>query len=98
MNMKSEMEKRLSSEKTFDRLEQALDYAILLQRTSGEDVMIFRNTLGKFSAVHIINSEIAVQLGYTSVYGFDEIAYAANSDKSAKEAINEFHNLVKRQS
>lgn len=98
MNMKSEMEKRLSSEKTFDKLEQALEYAILLQRTSGEDVMIFRNTSGKFSTVHIINSEIAVQLGYTLVYGFDEIVYAANSDKSAMEAINEFHNLVKRQS
>lgn len=95
MNMKSEMEKRLSSEKTFDKLEQALDYAILLQRTSDEDVMIFKNPLGKFCAVHIINSEIAIQLGYTLVYGFDEIVYAANSDKIAMEAIREFHNLVK---
>jgi hypothetical protein len=40
MNIRIEMEKRLSNEKTFDKIEDALEYAITLERTNDEDVMI----------------------------------------------------------
>ncbi len=96
MNIRIEMEKRLSNEKTFDKIEDALEYAITLERTNDEDVMILKKTSGKFCTVHLMNAEIAVQLGYTLIYGFDEISYAAKSNKNPKEAIDELHNLVNK--
>ena len=51
---------------------------------------------GKFCTVHMENAEIAAQLGYTLIYGFYEIMYAAKSDKKPLDAIEELHNIVGR--
>ncbi len=94
-DLKRKMLERLAKEKSFVRAEDALNYAISLQRKSEEDVLIFKDTEGNFKTVHTINSEIAIQLGYTIVYGFHEILYAAQSNKQPNDAINELHRLVK---
>ena len=96
MDIKCEMKKRLSNEKIFEKKEQALDYAVSLQRTDDLDVAIFKNDAGKFCTVHMVNAEIAAQLGYTLIYGFYEIMYAAKSDKKPLDAIGELHNIVGR--
>ena len=88
-NIKDKMRERLSKERVFNNPKDALLYAVLQQRTDGEDFVIFKTSEGGYMAVHYINSEIAIQLGHRIVFGFNNVLYASQSDENCRDLLQQ---------
>lgn len=93
MDLQKKLKERLATEKTFEDGDTALLYAITVTKEKGEDVAVFRREDGIFVIIHLNNTEIAIQCGYSVVFSSFEVAYASQSSKNADEAIIEIRNL-----
>lgn len=63
----------LSTEKTFEDIDRALSYAITITKEQNEDVAIFKRKDGIFIIIHLINTELAIQCGYSIVFNSFDI-------------------------
>ena len=94
-DIREKMMEVLSEEGCFERAEEALQYAVYLQKRRDEDTAVFKDRDNNYYTIHLLNAEMAVQCGFTIVYGFNEIVYAAQSTKDAVCAIEEYRELLK---
>ncbi len=93
MDLQKKLQERLATEKTFEDSETALLYATTITKEKGEDVAVFKREDGIYVIIHLNNTEIAIQSGYSVVFSSFEVAYASQASKNADEAINEIRNL-----
>ena len=88
-NIKDRMRERLRTERVFVNPKDALTYAVLKQKSDEEDLLVFKTPNEEYMTVHYINSEIAIQLGYEVVFGFNNVLYAAQSENNCEDLLRQ---------
>lgn len=88
-DLRNRMIERISQEKKFDAIEDAFKYVVNKERECSEDILVFKGLDGKYITIHFNNAEIAIQLGYKLILGFDNVLAASQSDDIYQSLLQE---------
>lgn len=85
--------KLIKDESVFDELQDALHFAIH-SIDNRDNLIVFKQTDGKYITVKELNREIPILLGYELVAGFDAVLYMYEKNNDPVADLNEFNSLI----
>ena len=86
------LKKLIKDELVFDELQDALHFATH-SIDNGDNLIVFKQTDGKYITIKEINREIPILLGFELIAGFDAVLYIHEKNDDAIADLDEFNSM-----